>query len=201
MFPNPRYITADSLKRLPPTFTYTQARRIGLSKRELYRLRDEGGIETLSRGLYRRSDVEAADLDLIEVATRTPAATLCLATALARHGLSDAIPAALDIAIPRTARGHPTHVPVTWHRFDPKTFHIGRKEIPLGPHLHVGIYSPERCIIDAFRMRSLEGSELGRDALRRWLRKRGSQPASLLKLAAAFPRVQRILRETLEILL
>ena len=57
------------------------------------------------------------------------------------------------------------------------------------------------CIIDAFRMRSLEGAELGRDALRRWLRRRGSQPASILKMSAVFPRTERVLRETLEILL
>ncbi|MBI5545692.1 MAG: type IV toxin-antitoxin system AbiEi family antitoxin domain-containing protein [Deltaproteobacteria bacterium] len=185
---------------LPSTFTYAQARRLGLSKRGLYRLRDEGMVESLGRGLYRRRDREAGDLDLIEIAMRAPSATLCLATALARHGLSDAIPSSLDVAIPRTARPHPTRVPVTWHRFAPKTFDIGREEIPLGDDARIGIYSPERCIIDAFRMRSLEGTELGRDALRRWLKKRGSQPASLLKLAKAFPRVQRALRETLEIL-
>jgi predicted transcriptional regulator of viral defense system len=191
----------NRLKRLPPTFTRTQALELGLSKRELYRLRDEGQVEPLSRGLYRRSDADPTDLDLIEIATRAPAAALCLATALARHGLSDAIPTALDVAIPRTARPHPTSIPVTWHRFEPKTFNIGRTEIQLGTHSRIGIYSPERCIIDAFRMRSLEGAEMGRDALRRWLRRRGSQPASILKMAAAFPRTLRVLRETLEILL
>jgi hypothetical protein len=191
----------NTLERLPPTFTFTQARTLGLSKHELYQLRDQGTIELLSRGLYRRRDAIEKDADLVEIATRAPSATLCLTTALARHGLSDAIPGSLDIAVPRTARPHPTSVPVTWHRFDAATFNIGRDELQLGAHNHIGIYSPERCIIDAFRMRSREGAELGRDALRRWLRKRGSQPASLLKLAGAFPRTQRALQEALEILL
>jgi len=194
-------IAVERIKKLPPTFTYTQARRLGLTKRELYRLYGEGLFERLGRGLYRRRDVESADLDLIEIAMRAPTATLCLTTALARHGLSDAIPASLDIAIPRNARPHPSSAPVTWHRFDPRTFALGRQVIELEAHVHIGIYSPERCIIDAFRMRSREGSELGREALRRWVRMRGSKPASLLKLAKSFPRTEGLLRQTLEILL
>ncbi len=188
-------------KTLPLAFTYAQARALGLSKRALYRMCNEGRIERLSHGLYSQRDVKNVDLDLIEIAMRAPAATLCLTTALARHGLSDEITAALDIAIPRTARPHPTRAPVTWHRFDTETFALGRHEIPLSTGMRIGIYNPERCIIDAFRMRSYEGAELGREALRRWLRKRGAQPASLLALAKSFPRTERQLRETLEILL
>jgi hypothetical protein len=56
------------MKNLPPTFTYTQARRLGISKRQLYRMHDEGLLERLGRGLYRRRDVEGTDLDLIEIA-------------------------------------------------------------------------------------------------------------------------------------
>jgi predicted transcriptional regulator of viral defense system len=191
----------ERIRELPPTFTYSQARRLGLAKRALYRMYDDGLLEKLSWGLYRRRDVESTDLDLIEIAHKAPAATLCLTTALARHGLSDEIPAALDIAIPRSARPPRSNVPITWHRFDPKTFEIGREEIQLETNTHIGLYGPERCIIDAFRMRSLEGTDLGREALRRWLKKRGAQPASLLELAKAFPRTQRSLREVLEILL
>src|SRR4051812_28733528 len=89
---------------LPPTFTYTQARKAGLSRDSIYRLRDSGAILPLARGLYRRADGPPADLDLVAIANRAPLATLCLATALASHGLSDAIPAAPDIALPRGTR-------------------------------------------------------------------------------------------------
>ena len=40
--------------------------------------------------------------------------------------------------------------------------------------LALGVYSAERSIIDAFRLRHQEGEELAIEALRRWLR-RGSQ--------------------------
>lgn len=82
-----------ALEALPATFSYTQARRRGLSKRRLYRLRDEGLIEPMGRGLYRRRDAPVAvDVDLLEIARRASSPTLCLTTALARHGLTDEIP-------------------------------------------------------------------------------------------------------------
>ena len=53
---------------LPSTFTYAQALDAGLTKHALYRLRDQGRIELLSRGLYRRTDREVRDLELLEIA-------------------------------------------------------------------------------------------------------------------------------------
>jgi len=84
-----------SISKLPATFRFADARRAGLSKRAIYRLRDTGQLQALGAGLYRRADGEqTADVDLIAVARRAPRATLCLTTALARHELTDAIPAA-----------------------------------------------------------------------------------------------------------
>ena len=194
-------IEAD-LDDLPATFTYTQARQHGLSDRKLYTLRDQGKIEPIGRGLYRRADAtETPDIDLLEIAHRAPQATVCLASALARHGLTDLIPATIDIALPRGRRQPRTSAPVTWHTFDPDTFAIGRDELPLDAQTAIGIYTSERCIIDAFRLRHQEGTDLAYTALRRWLARPGAQPSALLALARHFPAVQRPLRQTLEILL
>lgn len=58
------------------------------------------------------------------------------------------------------------------------TFDLGREVIETpGSALRVGIYSPERCIAGAFRLRGDLGYELGRDALREWIR-RGGKPAA-----------------------
>ena len=188
-------------RALPSTFTYAEALAAGLSKHALYRLRDEGEIEPLSRGLYRRTDRDVADLELLEVAQRAPQATLCLTTSLARHGLSDEIPQALDVALPRGARAPVTATPVTWHHFECATFDLGRTLVRLDGARTIGLYTAERSIIDAFRNRGQAGHELGHEALRRWLRRRGANPAALLKLAASFPRGVTALRNALEILL
>jgi len=187
---------------LPATFTYTQARSRGISERSLYRLRDAGLIEAIGRGLYRRADADTStDIDLLEIARRAPRATLCLTSALARHGLTDVIPATIEVALPRGQHKPATAAPVTWHLFDPDTFEIGRTELRLDEETSIGLYGPERSIIDAVRLRHLEGPELGYSALKRWLNRRGSSPSELLTMARRFPQAERALREALEILL
>lgn len=195
-------MAGSDLAGLPATFSYTQARRHGLSDRRLHRLRDHGLVETLGRGLYRRTDApDEADIDLLEIARRAPDATLCLATALARHDLTDLIPTTIDAALPRGRRPPRTRAPVTWHLFSPTTFHVGRDTLRLDDETSVGIYGPERSIIDAFRLRHREGADLAYEALRRWLRRRDTQPSVLLAMAREFPKAEPALRHALEVLL
>jgi hypothetical protein len=186
------------LASLPDSFRYTEALE-HMSERQLRRLIDDGSVIALARGLYRKSE-SIGDDDLIEIAVRSPRATLCLRSALARHELIDDIPAEFDIAIPRGSWTPQTTAPVRWRHFDPGTFDIGRGLLDIDGGRTIGLYSPERSIIDAFRLQHLEGSDLANEALKRWLR-RGGQPSELLALAKAFPRTQAALRKTLEILL
>jgi hypothetical protein len=188
------------LDRLPATFIHADARELGISDWALTRLRREHLLEQPSRGIYAKTDLDAFDHELLAIATRAPAATLCLRSALARHDLIDDIPSRIDIALPVGTRPPALHLPISWHRFAAATFDIGRQELELPPGPSIGIYSPERCIIDAFRLRRLEGPELGNEALRRWLRKHGSNPGQLIRLAAGFPRAEKPLRNALEIL-
>lgn len=192
----------SALERLPAgPFRQTDAARAGISSRTLYRLRDAGHLETIGRGLYRRADAPAADLDLLEIATRARQATICLVSALARHGLTDTIPARIDIALPRGRTGPATTAPVTWHYFDKATFDLGRDTITIdGTDTTIGMYSPERSIVDAFRMRGTHGYELATEALRTWLNRRGSHPARLIQLAEQLPRATGPLRTALDVL-
>lgn len=186
---------------LPPTFSYQEARALGLSKRALYAMRDAGEIESVSHGIYRRRNAPNADEDLLELAYRAHQATLCLGTALSRHQLSDEIPTALDVAVPRGTHVPKTRVPVRWHRFEPATFEIGRELLRLSSEMTIGLYSPERCLVDAFRLRGREGHDMANEALRRWIRRRGAQPSTLITMAASFPRAATPLRRALEVLL
>ena len=189
------------LARLPDAFSREQAAGLGLSDWALARLTNEGFLERPGRGLYTKQSSTSSDPDLLAIATRTSHATLCLRSALSHHGLSDDIPTQIDIAIPAGTRPPSLHLPVAWHRFDAATFTLGRENLPLGNNLTIGLFSPERCIVDAFRLRRLEGSELGNEALKRWLSQTGTRPETLLNLAKVFPGVQRPLRTALEILL
>lgn len=191
--------TSDELlASLPETFRYSDALD-HVTERQLRSLIGTGTIVALARGLYRKSDW-IGDEDLIEIAAKAARSTLCLRSALARHGLIDDIPAEIDVAIPRGSWTPETIAPVRWRHFDAKTFELGRDELDIGGGRSIGLYSAERSIIDAFRMRHIDGADLANEALKRWLR-RGGQPSELLALAQSFPRAKSALRRALEILL
>lgn len=180
--------------------TPSTAKRAGLSRSGLYRGAHAGRLDRIARGIYLPAEASAVDWDQIEAATRRPEATICLTSALAYHDLTDAIPTALDVAIPRGARTPATTGAIAWHHFDRATFEIGREEISIpGSDQTIGIYSPERSIADAFRLRGNVGYELARDALREWLR-RGGKPSRLIEIASQLPRAKSPVLQALEIL-
>jgi len=193
--------TCDLQGLLGDAFTYGEARKAGVSDKHLYHLRDSGDIIALGGGLYRWADAPPADLDLVEIAERVPWAALCLETALARHGLVDTIPAAVDIAIPRGNTRPALRAPCRLHQFQPRTFELGRGTLEVGARRPIGLYSAERSLVDVIRLRHLEGSDVAWEALRRWLARPGRSPAQLIELATSFPHAEPALRRALEVLL
>lgn len=197
----PRMEIPVDLAALGPIFRWVDARDAGITQPRLHRLLDAGAIERVEHGLYARTDTTPMDLDLVEAASATTTATLCLVTALAHHDLVDEIPSKVHLAVPR---GH--HVPQTsrglrWHRFARETFEVGRETLDVGAGLTIGLYSPERSIVDAYRLRHIHGVEQAREALRNWLGRRGSSPSSLLTVAERFPKATAGLRSDLKVLL
>ena len=173
----------------------------GLSAERLYDWRDQGILDQVGRGLYRWSDAGEVDLDLLEIAHRAPLGTLCLVTALARHGLTDTIPPRVDIAIPRGSRVPALRDTVSVRVFGRDTFDIGREKFIVSEGVSIGIYSPVRTLIDIVRLRHREGPDVTWQALRRWLARKGSQPATLLAMARQFHGAERAVRDALQIVL
>ncbi|WP_107653944.1 type IV toxin-antitoxin system AbiEi family antitoxin domain-containing protein [Nocardia suismassiliense] len=190
--------SARILTELPDTFRFNDAVRL-IGEGRFRRLLADGQITRLAHGLYRKAGW-IGDEDLLAIATRAPRATLALRSALARHDLIDDIPSSIDIAIPRGAWAPKLETPIRWHRFDAATFDLGRDDLDIGQSQNIGIYSAQRSIIDAFRLRHLEGDDLAIESLKRWLRK-GGQASELLRLAKSFPTAQRGLNQTISILL
>ncbi len=183
-----------------PAGTPLRASEHTTSRSAFYRRANAGAYEKIARGLYLPSDADTADWDWLGAAARHPKATLCLTSALAYYDLTDEIPQALDVAIPRGSRKPATEGAITWHHFAADSFDLGRTIIAIpGSKMRIGIYSPERSIADAFRLRGSLGYELGRDALRSWL-SRGGKPADLLEIASQLPRTKAPLLRTLEVM-
>jgi hypothetical protein len=159
-----------------------------------------GRVQRVGRGLYRRVESPNADLDWMEVALRAPTATICLVSARVEHDLVDDNPAVLDVADPRGVWRPLVAAPVRWHSFAVGTFGVDREVLVLDGDVTIGLYRERRCIVDAFRMRHDVGPEMGVEALRRWLRRKGSTPSALLDVARRFPAAMPSLRAALLVL-
>ena len=93
------------------------------------------------------------------------------------------------------------HAQIAWHRFDVGTYSSGRTEYALPDGLSTGLYSPERTIIDLFRLRHEWGSDIAIGALKRRLREHGNSPSTLLTLVRDFPKARLAIQSALEVLL
>jgi len=197
----PRLESSSLLRALPVAFTREAALQAGMSAALLERLVREGEVERLAHGLYLNTDAELLNWDLAEARLRSPLTTICLTSALARHDLIDEIPARIDLALPRGKRLPEVHAPVQWHKYDPATFDVGRRTESLGRGLDIGIYDASRSIVDAFNPRMRIPREQAIEALRNWLRRKGSQPSALLAIAEHWPHARTGLFEVLQVLL
>lgn len=177
---------AGSLNDLPPTFTAQEAVKVGIARSTLRRwATSDGPVTELSRGVYRRSDApESAHLALLAITKRAPMGVICLVSALDVHGLTDEVPAAVQLALPRTAN-IPTidYPPIEAFRFDVATFDVGRSTFEAAPNERIPIYDPPRSVVDAMRLRFSIGDDIALQALRRYLTGPDSQPRRLIDYA------------------
>ena len=115
------------LAALPNAFTYSLAHERGLSDRRLKGYVEDGVLERLGHGGYRKADAPPADLDRIEIALRAPEASLCFTSPLSVDDLTDVIPPASHIALPRSNRTTQVSAPVCWLGFHEATLLDGRE--------------------------------------------------------------------------
>ena len=187
-------MVSDLLADLAPTFTLAEATSAGLAKHAVYRLRDGGVVVEISRGVYRLVTApELAQLDALAAARRAPRGILCLTTALDLHGLADERPSMVHIAVPLGTKP-PTiqYPPVRVHRFRGDTFDVERTERQLSPGESVPVYSAERAVVDALRLRHLVGDLAAIRAAKRYLARRGVRSSSLMEIARTLGAGERV---------
>ncbi len=156
----------------------------GISRYTLYKMRDEGILEQLSRGIYRLSELPAiGNPDLVTVSLRIPNAVICLISALAFHNLTTQIPHVIDIALPRTARNPSLEYPaICVHRFSEKTWSPGIEERVIDT-VPIRIYNAEKTIADCFRYRNQLGMDIILESLRLYAKKDDVKYDKLLEYA------------------
>ncbi len=175
-----------------------EALRLGVHPETLYRMRDEGTLETLSRGLFRIADQTGlGNPDLIAVSIRFPQGVICLISALSFHDITTQVPHAVDLALPRgTERPRIDQPPVKIYWTVPRIFACGIEQHRVDGRT-IRVYSPERTLVDCFRYRNKIGLDTAIEALRLY-RERKPVKADAIMDCARTCRAARIIRPYLE---
>ena len=196
---NNRFAKAKTLfKRHGGVLRTSQAIEYGLHPRTLYEMRDAGVLETLSRGLYRLSDLPPiSDPDHVTVGLKVPNAVFCLISALAFHGMTTQIPHEIYIALPRGAEPpRLNYPPIRLFWFTGKAFTEGVETFKQdGANLK--IYTPEKTLADCFKYRNKIGMDTVLEALKFYRQRKKTKIDQLLHYAQIC-RVERVMRPYLE---
>ena len=179
----------------------SQALKMGIYPRTFYKLRDEGILEKVSRGVYRLVELKPIlNPDLIAISTRVPQSVICLVSALAFHEMTTQIPHEVSIALKRGSRvPRLKFPPVSIFLFNEKPFYSGI-EIHKIDGVETKIYSPEKTIADCFKFRNQIGMDIVLEALKIYKSKGKFKIDKLLKYAKVC-RVERIMKPYLEAML
>lgn len=176
----------------------SEALKLGMHRREFYKLRDEGKLEMISRGLYRLTETPEPSLpDFIPVAKKIPEGVICLISALAFHEITTQVPHFVYVAIPQKAhRPGITHPPMRYFWYNERLLKTGVEEHQIDGCL-VKIFDVEKTLVDCVKFRNKIGMDIVLEALKMYWRGGKTNIDKLFDYARIF-RVVRILKPIME---
>jgi predicted transcriptional regulator of viral defense system len=172
--------------------------RHGLDTKLLTRLEREGSIERRARGIYTLSDADLGEREtLLEVAARVPHGVVCLLTALSFHKLTTQNPGKVWLAVDRDARApRAQDLPLRVIRVSGPAFRAGIETHRING-VRVRVYDDAKTVVDCFKFRNKVGLDVAIEALRDYLRRRGTTTDALWRYARV-DRVANIMRPYIE---
>jgi len=198
---------SDSSSNIPPDEIFRQhggqlrmseALQYGISRYTLYKMRDEGLLEQVSRGIYRLIDLPPiSNPDLVTVSLRFPKAVICLISALSYHGMTTQIPHEVSVAVSRDTRMPSLdYPPVHAYKFSIEAFESGIEKHQIDGAL-VQIYSAEKTLADCFKYRNKLGMDVVLEALKLYRNQKKFNMHKLLMYARVC-RVDKVMKTYLE---
>ncbi len=172
----------------------------GINRYYINELKRNGFIESIKTGLYKWVDYDFDfDFELAEVFKIVPNGILCLKSALSYHELTTYNPWQYEIAVERSSKVViPKYPPIKLVYFSKGLYELGITEVYLDGH-KVNMYDVEKTICDCIRYRNNIGMDMVRESLHEYL-KRKDRDLNKLMLYAKKCRVQKIIKEYLEVL-
>ena len=186
-----------------PVLRTSQAIDLGIAPPTLYKMRDQGIITEVVRGIYQLAEhPELSNPDFVTVALRHPQAVIALISALSYYDLTTQIPHFVYVALPQgTKRPTSDYPPLEIVWLSPKVYQAGIETVTIDS-IEVKIYDREKTICDSFKFRNKYGEDVALEALKNYL----DQPDSRWDLPnlmhyARLNRVDRLMTPYLKALL
>jgi predicted transcriptional regulator of viral defense system len=163
-----------------------ELREAGITAVTVSRMEQAGEVVRLARGLYQLPDAALDPQQSLAEATRlVPRGVICLASALAFHGLTDQMPPKVWIAIGRKDwRPRVTYPPLRVARFPEDQLRRGVEHKTIAG-ISVPVFGVAKTVADLFRYRRTVGDVLAVEGLRQALRQRKATAANIAREAQA----------------
>lgn len=167
----------------------------------LKRLRDDGRLIQLARGLYQLPELAGTDAahSLAEAATLMPRGVVCLLSALRHHGLTTQLPSSVWMALPRKTRipkSAPFPLEIVYASEPSLSANV---EHVLVEGVSVPIYDAAKTVADCFKYRRRVGLDVAIEALRDAINQRKTTASKIMQAAVA-DRVTNVIRPYVETL-
>lgn len=161
-------------------------------------LEKEGKIEKMGRGLYRMTHLTIGSYpDFVAACLQAPKGVICLICALAFHEVTNEIPKAIDLAIPRGSRANKIkYPPVRFYQFTSKAWEVGIEEHKIDGQT-IRVYNLAKTIADCFKFRNKIGVDIAREALKAAVTEKHVAPQDIMHYARIC-RVDNIIKPILE---
>lgn len=174
---------------------------MGIHREYLRRLRREGVLNQVSRGLYELADAEPSEHQtLIEVCKRVPSGVICLLSALRFHGIGTQLPHEVWLAIPAKSKKPRIGSPALQVVYVSQQMHslgVEDKKVPNG---RVRVYGIAKTVADCFRFRNKIGMDVAIESLRDVIQHRKAKVTDLSAMARKC-RIFNVMRPYLEAML
>lgn len=157
----------------------------GITAATIGRMRNDGAVIRLVRGLYQLPDAPLdANHSLAEAAKRVPKGVVCLTSALAFHELTDQLPRSVWLAISKNDWSPQDEPALRVVRFTDALLAEGVETTSI-EGVPVKVFGVAKTIADCFRHRRSVGQSVALEGLQEALRQRKATPAEIARSAAS----------------
>ncbi len=172
--------------------------KLGIHPRVLYKMRDQGILEQLARGVYRLTTIpDFSEPDLVLVSKKIPHGVVCLISALAYYGITTQVPHFVYIAIPvKSRKPKLDYPPIRYFWYSDKVYQTGIETIDMGGY-PVKIFNIEKTLADCIKFRNKIGMDVVIEALKIYWHEKKTNMDKLYEYAKV-NRVEKILQPIME---